>query len=370
MPPSGWTAVRRLLVVRLDNVGDAVMLGPALRALRRALPAVHLTLMASPAGSQVAPLLPWIDDVMTERVVWQDASGALALDPAREFALVDAIRARSFDAAIIFTSFSQSPYPAAYACYLAGIPIRVAQSKEFGGSLLSTWVRPGPDRVHQVDRNLALIEAAGFDIAGRELELRLGEPIQAEADALLRESGLDPREPFVVVAPTASCEARTYPLARFQEVIAALPAATGLPVIVVGSRRDRPALDPVVAPLDGVTTLVGRTSVPQLAALMRRAALAVVNNSGPMHLADAFGRPLVVLYSGSEFEEQWRPRASRARLLGRPTACSPCYRFTCPYGMPCLDVPPSEVIDECLALLAETPGRQARRQAATEEARA
>ena len=63
------------LAVRLDNIGDIVMLGPALRAMRQALPHAHITLMASPAGSQVAPLLPWVDEVLTERGVWQDASG-------------------------------------------------------------------------------------------------------------------------------------------------------------------------------------------------------------------------------------------------------------------------------------------------------
>src|SRR5215218_5683888 len=145
MLPSGWENVRRVLAVRLDNIGDVVMLGPALRTLHECLPGARITLMASPAGSQVAPLLPWVDDVITERVIWQDASNAMPLDPAREAALVETIRARAFDAAVIFTSFSQSPYPPAYACYLAGVPIRIGQSKEFGGSLLTQWVRALPD---------------------------------------------------------------------------------------------------------------------------------------------------------------------------------------------------------------------------------
>src|SRR5512142_2702600 len=102
MPPSGWEQVRRVLLVRLDNVGDVIMLGPAVRALRHALPAAHLALLASPAGAQAAPLLPGLDEILSTRAVGQDASGAMRFDPARERALVDDLRAEAFDAAVIF----------------------------------------------------------------------------------------------------------------------------------------------------------------------------------------------------------------------------------------------------------------------------
>lgn len=66
-----WDGAERVLVVRLDNVGDIAMLTPALRALRSALPEAEVTLMASPAGARMAPLLPWVDRVMVEEALWQ-----------------------------------------------------------------------------------------------------------------------------------------------------------------------------------------------------------------------------------------------------------------------------------------------------------
>jgi ADP-heptose:LPS heptosyltransferase len=71
-----------------------------------------------------------------------------------------------------------------------------------------------------------------------------------------------------------------------------------------------------------------------------------------MHLADAFARPQVVLYSGTELESQWRPRRSPCRLFRVPTPCSPCYRFTCPYDMACLEIEPTAVVAAGRALLA------------------
>ena len=69
-----WLAAKNILAVRLDNIGDVIMLGPALRAVKETSPQAQLTLLASPAGSNAVPLLPWIDDVITWRPVWQDVA--------------------------------------------------------------------------------------------------------------------------------------------------------------------------------------------------------------------------------------------------------------------------------------------------------
>jgi lipopolysaccharide heptosyltransferase II len=350
---------RRILAVRLDNIGDVIMLGPALRALRQAFPEAQITLLASPAGSQIAPLLPWIDRVLVWQAIWQDVGGGLPFDPEREQRLVEILRAGRFDAAWVFTSFSQSPYPPAYACYLAGIPVRLGLSKEFGGGVLSHWGKSPADAGHQVDRNLALVASAGFPIAGRHLELRLAGDIQSEADWLLRESGVDPAQPFIVLAPGASCAARRYDPERFARVAGLLASQAGLPLVIVGSERESEILAPVLAVANGkasqshnrIISLVGMTTVPQLAAIIRRASLLIANNSASLHLADAFRVPMVILYSGTEYESQWMPRNAPARLLRRYMSCSPCYNFRCPYGMECLDIQPQEVVDAALEIM-------------------
>ncbi len=346
------TALRKILAVRLDNIGDIVMLTPALRTLRRTWPDAHITLMVSPAGNQVTPMLPWVDEVIVWRAVWQDASNAMPLEPAREVELIDDLRAREFDAAFIFTSFSQSPYPPAYACYLAGIPVRLGQSKEFGGSVLSEWVKPRPDEMHQVDRNLHLLEAAGLSSAGRELELHVPVEVQTRADQILSARGLGHDAPFIVLAPGASAAARRYDPARFAVAARMLIAETRLPIVVIGSAKEQALAAPILAAhRELILSLVGQTSVVELAGVIRRASLVICNDSGPMHIADAFQCPQVVMYAGTEYESQWRPRNSPAKLLRCPTDCSPCYRFTCPYQMECLDIPPSELVTAALEML-------------------
>lgn len=348
---------KRILVIRLDNVGDLVMMSPALRALREAMPDASITLMASPGGSQVAPLLPWVDDLIVSRVVWQDVSGEMPFEPRREMASIDELRKRQFDAAMIFTSFSQSPFPAAYVCYLAGIPHRWGSSKEFGGGVLSFSPASPPDYLHQVDRNLALIEAANLPVYNRQMELRIPADAQEQADLLLKNAGVEPGEPFVVLAPGASCSARRYDPERFAAVARILSRGSKYPLVLVGSAQEAQTIEPVINAVQesshgAVRSLVGLTSVPELAAIIRRASLTVANNSAALHIADAFDCPMVILYSGTDLVSQWMPRNAPARLLRRPVFCSPCYNFECPYGMECLDIPPEDVASVALEMLA------------------
>jgi ADP-heptose:LPS heptosyltransferase len=359
MLSKSWRDVRRLLVVRLDNIGDVVLLGPSLRALRQTLPQAAITLLASPAGSQVAPLLPWVDDVIVHRAAWQDVGHNIPQHPAWEMAFIDQLKQRRFDAAIIFTSFSQSPYPPAYACYLAGIPLRLGQSPHFGGSILSDWVKPPPDKRHQAERNLFLLESIGFPVSDRQLALCIPEAVQEAADRLLYQRSIEPETPFILVAPGASCSARRYPARRFAAVLQLLAERTQnqLPLVVVGSEQEKEPFQPILAnDLGGrLVSLVGETTLPELAAVINQAGVVLANNSSSLHITDALKRPMVILYSGTEYESQWKPRQAPAALLRRDTVCSPCFAFRCPYSLGCLDIPPQEVAEAVLSKIKPSP---------------
>lgn len=348
---AAWGAARNVLAVRMDNMGDIVMLGPALRAVKARAPDSRLTLLASPAGTQVAPLLPWVDDVITWRAVWQDVGGRVPFAPHRERELVHLLAERHFDAVLIFTSFSQNPHVPAYVCYLAGIPLRAGDSKEFGGGTLSVEIRDTPDVLHQVERNLRLVEAVGIPVSDRQLGIGIPIIARRTAAAKLASVGIGTDQPFILLHPGASASARRYPAERFGAVAASL-LEQGWPIVITGVGREQELLATVQRRAPAAHTLADELSLPEYAAIIDRAALVLCNNTLPMHLADAVRTPAVVLFAGTEYEEQWRPRATQARLLRRPTPCQPCYRFTCPIGLPCLDIPPDEVAETVLALLA------------------
>jgi ADP-heptose:LPS heptosyltransferase len=344
-----WLEARNILAVRLDNIGDMVMLGPALRAVKETSPQARLTVLATPGGATAAPLLPWIDDVITWRPIWQDL-GHLPFEPAREQQLIGTLAERAFDAALIFTSFSQTPHAAGYVCYLAGIPLRAGESKEFGGRCLTTELKGAPDELHQVERNLRLVESLGFVARDRRIMVTIPAPARAVAHDLLMSRGLNPDEPFVLIHPGASAQARRYPSER-SGIVARLLSERGWQVLVTGVEREAPLIETVMRQAPGAACLLGGTTLPEYAALVELAALVICGNTLPLHLADALMTPVLGLYSGTDYEEQWRPRFTRARLLRRPTPCHPCYLFQCPIGQPCLDIAPEEVAEAAERLI-------------------
>jgi len=347
---SKWLAAHNILAIRLDNIGDVIMLGPALRAVKETLLDARLSLLASPAGATAVPLLPWIDDVIVWRAPWQDVGGKIPFDPGRELQFIKMLSERKFDAALVFTSFSQTPHVPGYVCYLAGIPLRAGESKEFSGGILTTELRSAPDELHQVERNLRLVEHLGFVAKDRQLKINVSEEARAAVPTLLARAELNLHDPFIIIHPGASARSRRYAVDRFG-TLARLLTRRGWPVLITGVEREATLIKEILEHTPTAHSIIGTTTLAEYSALIEQAALVICNDSLPMHLADALKTPEIVLFSGTAYEAQWRPRATRSRLLRRKTACHPCYLFECPIGLPCLDIPPEEVVEEIEALL-------------------
>jgi ADP-heptose:LPS heptosyltransferase len=116
-----WAQARNVLCVRLDNLGDVLMTTPAIRALRAATPDRRITLLASRAGVEVAPLVPDIDAAIRYDAPWMKSTESARV--AYDLEMRERLAAEHFDAAVIFTVYSQSALPAAMLCHLAEIPL-------------------------------------------------------------------------------------------------------------------------------------------------------------------------------------------------------------------------------------------------------
>src|ERR687884_145029 len=198
-----WRTVRRVLAVRLDNLGDVLVTTPAIHAIKQSLPMLsrgvpgaRLTLLASPVGAQAGRLNPDIDEVIVYEAPWMDPWHRLPQDADREQRMIATIQEREFDGAIIFTSFRQSALPAAYLCYLAGIPLRVAASIDGPGSLLTTRHKHPERMMHEVERGLDLVGAIGLTTSEDDLVLQVPAEARRQVEGLLRSEGLAPGATF------------------------------------------------------------------------------------------------------------------------------------------------------------------------------
>ena len=355
---SRWRDARNILLVRLDNLGDVLLSTPAFHAVRETNRGSRLTLLTSPVGAQAAELNPDLDDVICYEAPWMDAWNRLPLDSKRELQLIEAIRARRFDAAIIFTSFRQSSLPSAYLCYLADIPLRLASSTDGSGSLLTTRHKHVEDHnMHEVLRALELVGVEGFYTSSTDLVLQLSEHDRSAIKRRLLSEGLSPGKPLVVIHPGCSMPARTYPWEMFAEAADLIVEASGCQAILTGDSREVDLTKRIqMRMMHPALNMAGRVSFKEFSALLSLVGVVVTNNTGPAHVAAAVKTPVVDLFALTNPPEQWRPWNVPHRLLNQQVPCALCYSRVCPTDHRCLrDVRPSDVAKAALELLEVNP---------------
>ncbi|HEU5230140.1 MAG TPA: glycosyltransferase family 9 protein [Ktedonobacteraceae bacterium] len=359
-----WRAVRNVLLVRLDNLGDVLLTTPAFHAVKTSLPDARLTLLASPVGAQVAALDPDIDEVIVYQAPWMDPWHRLPQDGEREQAMISLLKERQFDAALIFTSFRQSSLPAAYLCYLAGIPLRAAASIDGPGSLLTTRHKHPEDMMHEVERGLDLVNALGMQTDEDDLVLRVPGDAMLAISTLLADLNIDGR-PLVVVHPGCSMPARTYSWEQYAQVIDLLVEQLAAFVIVTGMKEERPLVAQVLERVKAenrpaTLALVGVLPFAEFCAMIKAADLTITNNTGPMHISAAVKTPVIALFALTNPPEQWGPWHVPHRQLYHDVPCRICYSRVCPYQHDCLRlVSPHKVINAAVDLLCVSQAGQA-----------
>jgi lipopolysaccharide heptosyltransferase II len=348
-----WRAARNILAIRLDNLGDVLMTTPALRALKGAGRSRHVTLLASQSGSAAARFVPEVDEVIRVdapwmKSVWQSSSiGALRC--------LSTLTERRFDAAVIFTVYSQSALPAATFAWLAGIPLRLAHCRENPYQLLTDWVEesePQSEVRHEVRRQLDLVLSIGCTTTDERLSFCLREEDRLGALDKLEQAGVDLGRPFIVLHPGASAPSRRYPPLQFSAAARRIAAQSGHQVVITGGGEERQLCDTVRAHTDGdAVSLAGELRLGELGATIERAALLVANNTGPVHIAAALSVPVVDLYALTN--PQHTPWRVLSRVLFHDVPCKYCYKSVCPeQHHDCLrQVTPQAVADAALELL-------------------
>jgi ADP-heptose:LPS heptosyltransferase len=330
-----------VLAVRQDNNGDVLLTGPALRAL--ASRAARLTLVCGPSGQAAARTLPGVDDVIVFEAAWIEAQPH-AVDRAAVGAFVERVARARIDDAVIFTSFHQSPLPAALLLRLAGVARISAISEDYPGALLDVRHRGVPDDAHEVERALSLARAAGYTL-----------PPQDEGRLALRAGSRNPvahLAPYVVVHPGATVPARAWNPHANRALVAELHAY-GESVVVTGGAAELELCAYVAG--DAATNLAGATDFPTLARVIADASAVVVGNTGAAHVAAAVGTPVVSLFPPTIPAARFRPWLVPHVLLGdQDVACRGCRARACPVpGQPCLS---GVTVDDVLLALASLRG--------------
>ncbi len=347
---------QRILLVQLADIGDLILTTPALHALREALPAAHLTLLTT------AHSAPLIERGLLDEVITVDRRLARSIGALHPAALqqIWALRRRKFDAVVFFHHLTLWAGTLKYALIAwAARAHRVIGLDNGKGWFLTDRVRDdGFGAVHQARYWLALVAQLGADAAPRRAQVALdGGVLPLAATSKQR-----------VVIHTGSggySLARRWPASHFARVADALIAEHGAQVVLVGTASDG-AADVQQQMQHKAVMLVNRTSLTQLADVIRSADLYIGADSGVTHLACAVGTPLIAIF-GSSNAQAWGPWLGHPHnvVLRSAPLCSPCsyvaHRIGAREGCPartCMQmVTPDQVIEAASALLSQRSAR-------------
>jgi lipopolysaccharide heptosyltransferase I len=345
--------VKRLLIVRLGALGDIVHAIPVAAALRRAFPDARIDWLVSAKHREILDLVPVID----RRLAVNDRGGASA--GASFLAAVRELRRARYDAAIDLQGLIKSALFARASGARRVIGFASRHLREPIARLLYTEAHDvggggmfdRGDVRHVVDINLGLLAALGIDPGVPEFPL---EPVKSEVAARIREQT---GGPYALVNPGAAWPNKRWPPARLAAVAAALRQRHALPAVVIWGPGERELAEEVVAGAGAGTVLAPRTSIADLVALARGAAVMISGDTGPAHIAAAVGTPLVGIFGPTRPERNgpWRPNDV---TVSRADVCQCHHLRRCKLTTMCLmDVQVNEVLDAVERRLAAEPTR-------------
>jgi lipopolysaccharide heptosyltransferase II len=298
---------RSILIVRLDTMGDLILMSPFLRELRRLNPNAWITLVVDPRFVNLIELCPAVNEVVT----FEPSYGALFSGRIGRLELhVRALRLawghlwkRQFELALL-PRWDVDYFHSAFVAYFSGAQCRVGysenvtpQKQRSDRGLDSLFTRTLDDRTskHEAERNLDFLsQVGGIAAMGNRLELWLSDEDREAARARLVARGVTGNDLLVGVAPGAGHPKRLWPLGRFIDLGHFLQRECGARLLIVGGPEDRDRALEIQENLGtAAVNFAGEMTLRQTGALLEHAQSMVGNDSGLMHLAAAAGAAVV-----------------------------------------------------------------------------
>ncbi len=279
--------VNNILIVNVNWVGDVLFSTPAIRAVRQYYPKAHIACMVVPRCKEILELNPHLNELIIydEDEIHKSLLGKLKL--------ISALKKRHFNMVFLFhRSLTRTLMVA-----LSGIRERVGIYTPKRGFLLTKKVTPLKADVHKVEQFLNIVRAKGINASSRNLELFIGKDDELYAEELLKSQGVKKDEFLIVLNPGGNWDLKRWPSENFAQIGDKLVDIYNARVLITGADKDI-GLGEVISNRMRHKPIItcGKTTLRQLAAILKRASLVISNDSGPMHIAVSQGTRTIALF--------------------------------------------------------------------------
>ena len=378
LAPVDLEKCRKILVVKLDCIGDFILATPFLRGLRLAAPHAHIDLMVWPVALPLAELCPYVDRIVGMQFHYPPGGDAqvevLGKQESREGVIFDYAN-HQYDLAVV-PRWDHDMGRAAFICRCSQAPLRVgfsvpdlyAHVGDYASENL-THVLHRPFAAHDVEHNAALLRylrgdsGVVSDADAGPVEVWACKEDMDAAARMLREVSLDLFRPIVAICPGASGANRRMPVVKLLGILRRVEdLLSGVQFLVLGCSSEHETALALCSSLMHCSDLCGRTTVREMAALLSLVTVAVSMDSGPAHIAAATDTSVLVFsphpLNGDAIDNhsptRFRPWGRGESVVLQPEdAVWPCRDRCRGEGPNCILAIPDEVSAQTIVRLAE-----------------
>jgi lipopolysaccharide heptosyltransferase II len=338
---------KRILIVRTDRIGDVLLSTPVIEELRRAYPNAYIAMMTSPYAKEVVSGNPYLDEVIVYDKDKRQRSWRSSLKFSRN------LKKKRFDAAIILHPTNRVHL----VTFFAGIPKRVGLNRKLG-FLLTDRIEHTKQlgEKHEIEYNLDILRYMGIEPKDNRLFMPIKPAEEKWAESIFRSENIKPADKVLAVHPGASCPSKVWPSQRFAQAADRLIDKYGFKVILISGPKDVKLTQDVISHMrHPAVNLAGKTSVSQLASVLKRCRLFISNDSGPVHIASALDVPVISIFGRNQkglSPDRWAPLGKLAKALHKDVGCVECLAHNCVKDFICLKaITVEDVIQAADALL-------------------
>ncbi|MEK6646912.1 MAG: lipopolysaccharide heptosyltransferase II [Candidatus Firestonebacteria bacterium] len=315
---------KRILIRAPNWIGDSILSFPAVNALRHYFSDSYIGVLAKPNLHNLWCANPDVNEI----IKYDDCNGFLG-----QFKLANILKSKKFDLALIFpTSFSS-----AFSVFLAGIKERIGYKSECRGFLLSKSIVPKMKfRVgHLAEEYLYIVsEVTGVQtsLSSIKFNLNLFPDTIKRINAIFEENGIGKDDIIVGLAPCATYgPAKRWPISKFIETGKLLTKNNEVKLVVLGGEGEEKLGFNIVSEIKNAKNFVGKFSIDETMAAIKRCKVVLSNDTGLMHIAAAFNIPVVAIF-GSTSPIWTAPLGDNHIVLYKKLSCGPCFKRICPLG--------------------------------------